>query len=178
MFFKYFGLVAVFIVWVFVISPAVMAKINLKKDTITSATYNKKYSSLINLGLLLGGVSQIIFSIYLAQKFKISVFNPGVIFYISTAVATILVSIFSENKFMRLHILLVKYFFVIHPLSIFLLGVLGESNTFVNAICLIVPLLYFGGIIMGLKLNNKLNAISEIWAFAVLSVWSLMITFL
>ena len=72
---KYSGVITMFIAWFFVVAPSLHAGIDKKKDTISTATKDGKYGMVIGLGLILGGLFQIIFLYYLITKFSLGYFN-------------------------------------------------------------------------------------------------------
>jgi hypothetical protein len=174
---KYSGLLAIFFAWIFIVTPSIFAGIDSKKQTITYATNNNKLKLIISFGLIVGGLFQLVFSIFLLQKFNLNFFNIGILIYASTAIVSILVAIFSEQSFPNIHKYLVQYYFLTNPLSIMLIG-LSINYIPLKLVSLLVPVAYYLGLYYLHNKDKTKNARMEKWAFATMSIWTVVVTFL
>ncbi len=166
-----------FFAWVFVVTPSISAGINSRKQTITHATNNKKLKIIINIGLIIGGFFQLLFSYYLLRKLWQNHLNIGILIYVSTAIASILVAIFSEQSYPKIHKCLAEYYFLANPFSTILIS-LSISNLTFKLISIFIPIFYYLGLFY---LHNKYkikNALMEKWAFATMSIWTVIVTFI
>lgn len=170
------GLLAMIFAWLFVVVPALKFGIDGKRQTISSATKNNGVRIIVSIGLTLGSLFQFLFLRYLLFRFNLSFFNMGGMMYSSAIVATVLVAIFTEHRFVNIHSFFVKYYFCIFPISLLLVmsNTINEHQNLFAFSCLIV-FLYFGGIWWTIK-KFGISAKVEQWAFFVLSVWTMVLT--
>ena len=166
-----------FFAWFFVVSPSIFAGIDSKKQTITHATNNKRLKVIICFGLIIGGFFQLLFSYYLLQRFGLNYLNIGILLYASTAITSVLVAIYSEQRHPKIHKYLVEYYFLTNPVSLLLIG-LSTGNLLLQVASVIIPTTYFIGILHLHKKYKTKNALMEKWAFATMSVWTVLVTFL
>ena len=164
-----------FSAWFFIVSPSIFAGIDSKKQTITFVTNNKKLKIFINFGLITGGIFQLLFSYYLLQKFMLNYLNIGILLYTSTAATSVLVAIFSEQSYPKIHKLLAVYYFLANPLSMMLIG-LSTNNLTLITISLCIPIAYYLGLLYLHNKHKTKNALMEKWAFVSMSIWTVVIT--
>lgn len=168
--YKYSGLFSILTTLLLVILPSLKSGLDQKHFTISQAYKNKSIGIIISLGLIIGTVFQVFFLQYL--NFKL---NPHFIFnllYLSTNLATIGVALISEKQNYRLHELLVHYYFLLHPLSLF--GITFQSNFQLSSLLFLI--LYYLGLLLIIKKYGQ-NAILEIWCFTILALWVILLTF-
>ena len=92
--------------------------------------------------------------------------------------ATILVAIFTEEKYPRIHFGLVLYYFITCPISLLFIGLsINSVNNFPLIISVAAPIIYFVGQAVLWSKYRFGNAIIELWAFLVLSLWTMVMTF-
>jgi len=171
---KYSGILAIIVAWLFVAGPTFT--INGKKNTISEAT--KKYSSkiIISIGLVFGSFLQFLFLLYLNAKFGLNSYSVGSLLYILTNIATVLVAVFTIQKNPRMHTFLVRFYFIVHPISLFILGV-SIRIILVQTISSLLIVSYAIGAMFVWQRYKKQNAYMEEWAFLILSLWVLFMTF-
>jgi hypothetical membrane protein len=174
---KYSGLLAMFFAWVFVVFPTLFAGIDSKKQTITFATNNKKVKIIINLGLIIGGFFQLVFSYFILHKYSLNYFNIGVLLYTSTAITSISVAIFSEQSYPKIHKYLAEYYFLVNPLSLMIIG-LSVNHYILKTISLFIPITYYIGLFYLHSKHKTKNALMEKWAFVTMSIWTFTVTFI
>lgn len=166
-----------FFVWVFVVTPSSMGKVLRGKQTISFATKNKAKRRLIYFGLMAGAISQIAFLYYLVQRFSIKLPNLGVFIYLSTNISTLLIPFFNMWK-SKIHEALVFYYFAANPLSLLLIGLTIRSQfPTLFIISLLVFLAYFIIVVRLIVIHKMRSASMERWAFLMLSIWTLFMTF-
>lgn len=162
--------------WLFVVAPALRFGIDGKRYTISSATKNDKVRIIVSTGLIVGSLFQIAFLIYLLLKFQLSFFNIGGMFYLSATIATILVALFSEHKYFKIHSFFVKYYFLIFPISLLMIsGTLLYEYINLFIFTFLSVFLYFFGVWWTIK-KFGISAKVEQWAFLVLSIWTIVLT--
>lgn len=179
MFFMYSGVLSVIVVWAFVVTPAIMERIDVKSKTISRTTFKKSNLLIINYGLRSGALLQLCFLIHLARKFHLSFLSPAVLLYFSTIIASLIVSFtpIQQNKTKHQHV--AYYYFYVIPISLIIFGFSIKTihyQLFLASI--IIPLLYLIVMFLITKRFKKENALSEILAFSLLSIWTILVTFL
>lgn len=174
---KMSGVFAILIAWLIVVLPALRYGIDLRRQTITSATcLDKRVSRIITSGLIVGAISQGIFTFYIVDYFQIPMLRIGNITYLTTNIATILASIFHFNRHPKVHSIFVSYYFIFCPLSIGLIGFyVLDTHNFLTLLSMIILSLYVIGELLLLK-KFKSSAYLEIYAFILLSIWTLAFT--
>jgi hypothetical protein len=174
---RYSGLLASLVAWLFVVRPAMRHGIDGKRQTITTATVeNKNVLKTVSFGLTIGAFLQGLFLFYIIQRFDLPVFGIGSILYLTANIATILVAIFHYEKHPKLHETFADYYFIVSPLSLAFIGFTAMKNgVHLFTISVLVVILYFIGSWRILKKFGK-NAMIEMWAFAMLSIWTLIFT--
>jgi len=175
---KYSGVISIIITWLFVVRPAFAAGVKSKYKTISHMTGEKKYLHIINGGLIFGAMMQLLFIRYLMVQYHLALLSIGVILYISTITATLLTTIFPFRKFEKIHTHVVKYYFITIPLAILFIGLqLRPSFSKLFLVSMLVPALYLIAELSVFEEYKKDNALMEMWAFYLLSVWTLIMTF-
>ncbi|MBU0708277.1 hypothetical protein KJ596_00825 [Patescibacteria group bacterium] len=175
---KLSGILSMVFAWVLVVIPGLHAGIDGKSQTISFATKNKAYRTIINSGLVGGGLLQILFLSYLVGRYLLSYFNLGVLMYLSTTIITISVAFFPEPTYPKIHKKLARYYFVVNPLSLMIIGLsIKEKCSPLFFASAIIPLLYFIGLIFLIKKYKTENALMQAWAFLLLSFWTAIATF-
>lgn len=175
----YSGIFSILITWSLVVAPSIIGGIKSDHKTIFQVTVKKKYLYIISAGLVTGAVFQLLFLINLTNKFRLSITSPGVILYFSTIISTLFVVMFPYFKHKNVHTWLVVYYFIAIPISLILIGFQVKTANYVLFLAsMATPLLYFLGEIFFAKKYQRGNALTEIWAFSLLSIWTLLMTFL
>lgn len=177
---KISGIIAIIIAWFFVVTPALKFGINSKSDTITTSTNkNSVHKKIISFGLVVGAVFQTMFAVYLIRRFSIPLLSPGIIMYLSANVATICVAIFTEKKYPKTHKIMARYYFIVCPLSFLFIGLsLKSTDIYPKMISIITPIVYFVKQSVLWKKYKTDNALMEFWAFIILSLWTIVMTFI
>ena len=177
---KFSGILAIFSAWILVIYPAIRYGININKETISVATANnEKIEKVVNFGLVIGTLFQIIFLFYLIQKFSLSYLSFGCLLYLSANLATLSVAIFTYRKHSVIHNFFTRYYFFMMPVSLVLI-VFPIRNTSAHVLfpfSLLVLVLYLLGQIFLFTKHKEGNGLMQSWAFITLSVWTLVMTF-
>ena len=167
------------VAWIFVVLPAIFTGIDVKSKTISRTTKNKRNLFVINFGLRIGALFQFLFLIYLIGKFNLSYLSLTVVLYFSTIVATLVVSFTPIYKNTKLHQRSAYYYFSTIPIFLILFG-LSIKDTYnpLSKISILIAALYLiGMLLINIKIKKE-NALSEIWAFLMLSIWTIIITFI
>lgn len=170
-----------FFAWIFVVFPALHFGIDIRKETISSATFKDDgVNTIIGFGLVAGALSQIVFLSYIVQKFFINYISVGCILYLTANLATILVAFFTYKKHPLIHKLLTRYYFFIMPTSLIFIGsyIKNTGGYVLFFFSLLVLILYSIGQLFLFKKYRGSNSLMEFWAFGILSIWTLVITFI
>jgi len=162
-----------------VVAPAVNFGINCKSDNITSATTKSSpVRKIIGFGPITGAIFQALSLSYLIKKFSLDVYDFGSLLYLSANLATVFVAFFNYHKHPKIHDALAKYYFFACPLSLLFIGISAKINNYYPLlISVIAPILYFVGQLLLYKKYRRGNALMEVWAFSILSIWTLIMTF-
>lgn len=151
-----------------------------RKDTVSTATAkDKRVKRIVGVGLLVGAPFQALFMFYLMRRFSIQFISLGSFLYLTANLATMLVAYFTLDKFPAAHRRLVQYYFVAMPLSMIFIGIyVRTAGLLPLLVSLAAPLLYLGGSLSLFRTHKKGNALVEMWCFAVLAVWTFVMTFI
>jgi hypothetical protein len=172
---QYSGILAIVFAWGFVTFPALIS-IDSKKYTISEATKKKTSRIVIGFGLVIGAFLQFLFLLYITEKFTLSSYDIGHFLYLLTNIATVLVAIFTIQKATQIHTFLVCFYFICHPVALVLVG-LSTHDSIIKLISTLLMVLYCVGNFILWNRYRKQNAYMEQWAFLILSIWVLYITF-
>lgn len=177
---RFSGIIAMFIAWLFVVTPAIKFGVNHKSDTITTAiTNNDSASKVINRGLIIGAMFKMIFLLYLIKRFSIPPYGLAPILYLTTYMATICLAFFTQVKYPIIHYLIALYIFIVGSFSLLFIGVSAKSfNQFPLYISVGATIVYFLGQIIIWKKYKFGIALMEIWGFVILTVWTVTMTFI
>jgi hypothetical protein len=176
---RFSGVIAILIAWIFVVFPAFKSGIKLKTDTITTSTSDKYTNAIISIGLILGALFQAWFLIYLQRIFRFNAISIGSVLYLTANLATILVALFTEKRNKLIHQLLVTYYFFACPLSLLFIGLSLEGHhNYLADTSFLIPIMYFFGQFLLWRKFKKPNTLMQMWAFVILSIWTLAMTFL
>lgn len=179
-FLRFSGILATLVAWLFVVAPAIAYGIDSKNEPITAAVVkNRKVMMIVSFGLIVGAFLQGFFLFYLIQRFGLPLFGIGSFLYLTSNIATILVAIFHFDKHPKIHQTFAEYYFVVSPLSLAFIGFTAIKNgAHLFIFSLIIVLLYFAGSGIVIKKLGSQNAWLEMWAFIMLSVWTIVFTVL
>lgn len=169
------GILAILIAWLFVVFPALKYGINPTKQTITSATsLSKVVKRYITFGLIVGSFFQGLFIFYIIEKFQIPLFSIGNILYLTTNIATIFVALYNFDKHPKFHTFFALYYFIMCPISLILISLsVIQSYYYIFIFSLAIVLMYTIGESLIYK-KFKGCAYLEIWAFFMLSIWTIV----
>lgn len=169
------GIIAIVVTWMLVVAPAVRTGMDGSRQSISSTTCDVAVGRTVSLGLIVGTVFQVIFLFHLSRKFGFGLWSPGAVLFLSTCVSSFLVAFVPEHRYAILHNILVKYYFVAHPVSLLLIS--GYPGIpWLSAFTIADTLLYYlgtGWILM----RYGICAHAENWAFLMLSAWTIAATF-
>lgn len=171
---KLSGIVSIVITWLFVVAPAIRAGIDNKRQTISSATINRRVAVPVTFGLIIGTFFQIIFLSYLLNRFELDFLNFGSILFLTSNLATILVALLPEHKYLKIHSFFVKYYFVTNPISLLYISYLA-NKPFLFVIAIGSVILYFSGILIIIKKEGVCARVEQ-WAFLTLSALTVFMT--
>jgi hypothetical protein len=172
------GIVSIILTWTFVVFPVLRIGINVKKQTISEiASQNKSVLTRVSIGLLLGGVFQLLFAIHLLSKLEVPLYSFSTFIYLSTCLITFLVVIFPEHKSPKIHTYLVRYYFFTVPLYVFLIAIrIIGTNTFISYLCFLLVALYLVLNTVVIQRLQKATIISEVTSFLIISLWIILMT--
>jgi len=172
------GIASILVTWSLVVFPVLRNGIEIKQQTISEvASQNKNILTSVSVGLLLGGILQLLFAIQVITKLGIPLTSFLSIIYLSTCLITFLVVIFPEHKSPKVHTYLVRYYFFTVPLYIFLIGIrIIETNTLISYLCFLLVGLYLFLNALVVQRLKKATIISEIICFGIISLWIVTIT--
>lgn len=178
----YSGLMSIVVVWgVIVIYPTFKLPIKLKHETISQAmALNTNVLKVVCKGLIVGGIFQGLFLLYLYNRFNIPITHPLSYLFISLSLATILAGVFNPVKFPNTHLAVSAYYLFFSPIVMLATGYfLYNSEKIVALVSLICGSLYvIGGFILMIRYRNIQAASLEIYSFFILSLWAVIFTFI
>ena len=179
----YSGLMAIVIVWLSIILfPIFYLPVKIKEETLSKAiSKNRNATKVLSFGLFISGILSIVFLKYLTDRFDLLIAMPTSILYISMGFVTILAAFFNPLKYKKIHLSIATYYFWISPLMMLTFGT-TLSHTY-EKIASIASyfcfLLYTMGAISIMFWTKKIkNTQLEIWAFLILLIWVLIMTFI
>lgn len=176
---KYSGAISMFVAWIFIVIPTLAGRLDHKLETISRITHRKIYLYTVNTGLITGAILQLVFLLFLINKFNLSRLSPFAVAYFSTVVATILVVVFPHHKQKVKHTIAVRYYFVVIPISLMLFSLsLTNTHKFLSLVSNLISTSYAGGVLYIIKKYGIKNSLIEMWAFLQLSIWTIMVTYL
>jgi hypothetical protein len=172
------GVLAGVSVWLFLMLPAWIHGVNLRTETVsTGTTRSKKLLRVVNLGLVTGGVCQLVFVFYLLEKFDIGLLSLGSIFFAYSGVACAMVAVFTLAKYPKFHKFFTSSYFVSQIISEILVAIyLYSISASLTMILLIVSLVNLFGLTVLLIRYKQPNFIEQHWAFFWLCVWIMTIS--
>ncbi|KKS95065.1 MAG: hypothetical protein UV71_C0013G0015 [Microgenomates group bacterium GW2011_GWC1_43_13] len=174
---NYSGIISILLVWPLVVFLSLLKGLKYRSKTISQITGIKRNLYIINSGLILGSIFQVLFLYFLSKKFPVENMSIFIFIYLTTILAAILTAIFPYYKYLGIHTFVVKYFFIVNPLSLIIFGYLiRNTNIYLSLISIIIPLIYYLGIFGILKAYKGINAIIQIWEFSLLSLWIILIS--
>jgi hypothetical protein len=179
-FVRFSGIFAIIAAWMLVIYPAIRFGINTRKETVSLATLkNEQVGKVVSFGLVVGTLFQIIFLFYFSQKFLLNYFSFGSLLYLTANSATIFVAFFTYKNYPTIHKFFVEYYFFAMPISlVFLVYHLKDTSAHILfSFSIFILILYFVGQLLLFLKHKESNSLMEAWAFAMLSAWTLVVTF-
>ena len=180
---QYSGLMAIVTVWLSIILfPIFYLPVKIKDETLSKAiSKNRSAVKVLSFGLFISGILSIVFLKYLIGRFGLLISMPTVILYISMSFVTILAAFFNPIKYKKTHLLIATYYFWISPLMMLTFGTTlshayEKIASMASYSCF---LLYTIGAISIMFWTKKIkNTQLEIWAFFILLIWVLIMTFI
>ncbi|MFA5996571.1 MAG: hypothetical protein WC790_02525 [Candidatus Paceibacterota bacterium] len=174
---------AIITVWLSIILyPYFYLPIKIKDETLSNAiSKNRNFTKVLSLGLFISGALSAVFSNYLISRFSLLITMPTIILYISMSFVTILAAFFNPSKYKKIHLSIATYYFWISPLMMLTFGATlahtPEKIAFIASyFCF---LLYIIGVTAIMFWTKKVkNTLLEIWAFFILLIWVLIMTFI
>lgn len=174
---KYSGIMSVIITWILVVLPVVRKNNDIYGQSISSASSSNNVVRKVSIGLIIGALLQTIFIVYFSQVDEVEVSPLSIVVYFSTILATITTALFPLTRNPKIHNLAVKYFFVVYPIAMILIGLdISSTNLLFTYFSIFISLAYFLGMFVIHKKFGLSNALAEIWAFFVISIWVVNLT--
>lgn len=174
---KYSGIMSVIITWILVVLPVVRKNNDIYGQSISSASSSNNTVRIVSIGLILRALFQAMFLVYLSQIEEVQVSSLSILVYFTTILATITTALFPLTRNPKIHNLAVKYFFVVYPITMVLIGLeMQNFNQLLTYLSILLTVCYFVGMIVIFKKFGLSNALAEIWAFFVISIWIVCLT--
>lgn len=177
MLFKYAGLLSVVTTGLFIVAPLLTAGNKSKDRTISEITNNKNNLYIVNFGLIIGALLQLLFLGYLIDKFQLSTNYLFKIVYFGTIMSPVLTALNPYYKRKTIHNFFVKYYFISSPIYLMMFGLTISSYQLLSQLSIIMSLIYILGNIAIFAKYKKENALIEVLSFSLLSIWTIAATF-
>lgn len=177
---RFSGIIAMVIGWFFVFTPALKFGINNKIDTISSSTTKSEpVRIVISCGIAIGSMFQLMFLFYLLRRFSIQLYNLGSILFLTSFIATFSVAFFTLSKYPKIHYVMALYCFLVGPFSLLFIGVSAKSSSqYPLLVSVVAPIAYFLGQAFLWKKYRLTNALMELWGLVILTIWTVIMSFI
>lgn len=121
---------------------------------------------------------QALFIFYVCDKFMLDRWNFGSVLYLTANLATVFVGVVYYEKYPRMHNFFTRYYFFAMPLALLLIGfMLGDAHRAIFVVTVTLVIAYSLGQAGLFKKYRIGNALMEGWGFVILTLWTLMTTF-
>lgn len=160
--YQYSGLFVIASAWLFLILPFLFLR--KKYLTISHAGLESRLALYINSGVILAGVFQIVFSVFLSQNVQNNYSTPGSLLLTFGGLSFVLAGFLNKKKTFKIHSFIIK----IYSLST-IFGTTLISFHLNRHLLLIVLILIVGSIYFYVK---KKYFLSEVWTILFFSLWT------
>lgn len=159
------GLFVIFIAWLFLVLPLVFLR--KKYSTISHAALSSGWSLYIKSGVVLSGIFQILFSIYLRQQVQSNLYSVGLLLLTFGGLFFMFAGFLNQKKTFKLHSLLIKIYSVSTVLAITIISLYLNKYFLLVILVLVVGAMYF--------YFRKKYLASEVWTILFFSLWTIFL---
>jgi hypothetical protein len=171
---KYSGLFVVVLSWTFIVLPYYLLRKNHNMKVLSDVGAIPKVGNVLNIGLILIAVSQLMFWRHLVGMLEMSAFTFSILLLNFASANLLLAGIINRGMNKKLHNNLTRIYFAFSSVGSFFLS-FNFSTISMRVAALEVGLIVILGVGMVYLLVKQKNLFAEIWAILMSSIWMILI---